>query len=103
VCSSVRRLKYSLKASFLSTATPRYFPCFQPEDVVKVVVSVKASGVRAAPFPYMTASDLGAFSSIRHLIVPDIRLFIISCNLSRANSGLKLRADCTYRWDMFAY
>lgn len=41
--------------------------------MVKVVVSVEASGVGAPHFPYMIASDLGAFSWILHLIVPDIK------------------------------
>jgi len=41
--------------------------------MVEVVVSVEASGVRAPRFPYMIASDLGAFSWISHLIVPDIK------------------------------
>jgi hypothetical protein len=58
----------------LSTATPKiFYLSFQVEDVVKDVVSVEASGVGAPGFPYMIASDLGAFSWILHLIVPDIK------------------------------
>jgi hypothetical protein len=58
---------------FVDCDSKIFYLCFQLEDMVKVVVSVDASGVRAPSFPYVIASDLGAFSWIRHLIVPDTK------------------------------
>jgi hypothetical protein len=59
--------------NFVDCDSKIFYFCLQLEDMVKVLVSVEASGVRAPNFPYVIAPDLGAFSWISHLIVPDTK------------------------------